>query len=437
MYRIVSWTAFFLALSCLFIFRPAPCQAKEVNVELVWKLGQAGWVEVVIQEGQYQLRADTVTQSLGPGSSLQFGWGGFAPIWRVNQGPFQFASSAQFEINGSGSFLIHTPEGVQTAYRGGLTLSWARDHWKLTNKLDDEDYLKGVVPIEMSNSWAKDGLEALKAQAVAARTYMAKHTQGGKSLTDSPNIDQAYLGKTVEGAASLAVEMTTAEILTDVRTRQPIDALYSSHDGGYTEDAKNVWGNHDPHYTAKPDPYSKGIGGPAANWHFLISSPELGKNFGLEPVRKIELDKLPSGRVQKVKMEDDGGKVLNVTGRAFVKKFYPYGKPIQAEAFLGTLFDVSQLPTEAPLDSAPRLLPGANEPFLVLPGPRLGRIVSSDKGTLPYNQPYGIFVFHGQGWGHGVGMSQWGAYHMAQGGYTYRDILAFYYDNTVLGVFKS
>ena len=82
--------------------------------------------------------------------------------------------------------------------------------------MDSEDYLKGVVPIEMSNEWANGGIEALKAQAVAARTYLVKHTENGKkAITDSPDIDQAYAGMIVEGEASAAVEATRDEILVD------------------------------------------------------------------------------------------------------------------------------------------------------------------------------------------------------------------------------
>lgn len=431
MYPFVKRIAFFFALLCYFFYLPETCDAS-IQVQLVWKFGQAGWVEVKINDGEYLLKSGAKNIKLEPGSTLQLGWGGWAPVYRVNQASFQTATPSKFDLKGAGSFSILTPEGTRTSYRGELTAEWAGDHWKLANGLDKEDYLKGVVPIEMSNAWSKDGLEALKAQAIAARTYMEKHIQAGKSLTDSPDIDQAYLGKSVEGAASLAVEATRSEILIDASSRQPIDAFYSSHDGGFTEDAQNVWGNHDSHYEAKLDPYSLGVGGPAGNWYFLISARELGKSFGIETVKKIELDKLPSGRVQKVKMEDNQGKVLDVTGRTFVKKFYPFGKEIRTEAFLGTLFETSRFPVPDSIHTKQRI-PGGDNPIPILPGPRLSRIISSNDGLLPYNQPDGVFIFKGRGWGHGVGMSQWGAYHMAQMGYSYRDILAFYYENTTLG----
>jgi stage II sporulation protein D len=133
----------------------------------------------------------------------------------------------------------------------------------------------------MSNAWAVRGFEALKAQAVAARTYLIKNINANGIITDSPNIHQAYWGKTVEGEASRAVEATKGEILADVNTGKPISIFYSSHNGGFSEETQNVWQNHDPHYTAAPDPYSDGIGGMVNQWRFLVAADVLGRNFGL------------------------------------------------------------------------------------------------------------------------------------------------------------
>lgn len=62
-------------------------------------------------------------------------------------------------------------------------------------------------------------------------------------------------------------------------------------------------------------------------------------------------------------------------------------------------------------------------------GPLLSRIKSSNDGIAEKPGVYGVFVFNGRGWGHGVGMSQWGAYDMAMQGYSYQDILNYYYKN--------
>ena len=422
------------ALLILVLIQAQPCQAKEISVELVWKLSEAGWVEIVVEKGDYQLIVDTTTRKFPAGSSLQVGWGGWAPVLRINHEEFQVLRGSVLEIKGinSGSLSVKTPEDKAAVYRGDLHLSWQNSHWQLVNRVDSEDYLKGVVPIEMSNEWSNGGSEALKAQAVAARTFLVKHTENGKkAITDSPDIDQAYAGKLVEGEASAAVEATRGEILVDDQSRQPIEALYSSHSGGYTEDAKNVWGKSDINNVAHPDPYSQAVGGAANHWRFIVSAPVLGSTFGLGPVQNVELDKFPSGRVKSVRMEDGFGHSKTVTGRTFVKKFYPFGQPIRKFAFLGNFFEAQKIAT-----SRVSFRKSGLTVFLGSPekeqGPLLSKIFSSSQGPSTDSQPFGVFIFAGRGWGHGVGMSQWGAYHMAQLGYSYKEILSFYYNNTLI-----
>ena len=422
------------ALLILMLIQAKPCQAKEISVELVWKLGEAGWVEIKVEKGDYNLIVDTTTRKFPAGSSLQVGWGGWAPVLRINHEEFQVLRGSVLEIKGinSGSLSVKTPEDKAAVYRGDLHLSWQNSHWQLVNRVDSEDYLKGVVPIEMSNEWSNGGSEALKAQAIAARTFLVKHTENGKkAITDSPDIDQAYAGKLVEGEASAAVDATRGEILVDDQSRQPIEALYSSHSGGYTEDAKNVWGKSDINNVAHPDPYSQAVGGAANHWRFIVSAPVLGSTFGLGPVQNVELDKFPSGRVKSVRMEDGFGHSKTVTARTFVKKFYPFGQPIRKFAFLGSLFEAQKIAT-----SRDSFRKSGITVFLGSPekeqGPLLSKIFSSSLGTSTDSQPFGVFIFEGRGWGHGVGMSQWGAYHMSQLGYSYKEILSFYYNNTLI-----
>lgn len=440
MFRIVYRLPFLcIALLIVVLIQAAPCQAKEISVELVWKLGQAGWVQIDVEEGDYQLIVDKTTRTFPTGSTLQVGWGGWAPVLRINHEDIQVFSGSVLQLRGikPGSLRIKVPEGKDVVYRGGIQLNWQNSHWRLINRVDSEDYLKGVVPIEMSNQWAKSGMEALKAQAVAARTYLVKHTENDKVITDSPDIDQAYAGKIVEGEASAAVEATRGEILVDAQSRQPIEALYSSHSGGYTEDAKNVWGNADSHNVSHPDPYSQGVGGAEDHWRFIVSAPILGSTFGLGPIQNIDLDKFPSGRVKSVRMVDLFGQSQTVTGRTFVKAFYPFGQPIRTTAFLGSLFEAKRIAPNrdsfrefglTEFTGSPELTSSYQEEH----GPLLSKILSSSQGTSADSQSFGVFIFDGRGWGHGVGMSQWGAYHMAQLGYNYKEILSFYYNNTLV-----
>lgn len=443
MLRVVYQFSFFCLAAFIAVFgQVAPCQAKEVSVELVWKFGQTGWAQIDVKEGSYKLSVGKSIYQFPVGSTLQLGWGGWAPVFRIDQGDFLVVpeSGLKLEEVRSGTLEVKTPAGQSAVYRGGLHLAWQDAHWRMINTVDSEDYLKGVVPIEMSNQWAQGGMESLKAQAVAARTFLVKHTEHGrKTITDSPDIDQAYAGKGAEGEASAAVEATRGEILVDAQSSEPIEALYSSHSGGYTEDAKNVWGNIDRHNVSHPDPYSDGFGGAAARWQFMISAPLLGSAFGLGPVRSLELDKFPSGRVKNVRMDDCFGQTKTVSGRTFIQAFYPFGQPIQSKAFLGSLFQAEKIATnqEATYKTGYDLFQKIeksvklNQPAQDR-GPLLARVRSSSLGVSAESQPFGVFDFVGKGWGHGVGMSQWGAFHMAQLGYNYKDILLFYYRNTCI-----
>ncbi len=434
------------------IFFPNRTEAKEISVELVWNFGQAGWAEIRVQSGSYQLSSPGNKDiALAPGELLQFGWGGWTPVWQAGGKGYQIFRGTEVELKmqEKGSFLLCTPDGKKAEYRGGLKVAWIGDHWRLTNNIDLEDYLKGVVPMEMENGWAAQGLEALKAQSIAARTYAVSHTQGGAVITDSPDHDQAYGGKKSEGDATAAVEATKGEVLVDEVSNQPVDALYSAHNGGFSETAENVWGKEDTHYTAHPDPFSEGIGGAADQWSFQISAIALGQRFGLDVINKIELERYPSGRVKKVRMTDRYGQELILSGRKFVQKFYPFGEQITSSAFLGSLFNVEFKSTgegtgKNTQDSAKLNSPESDpQGFAKLQfehllhavpqkqaGPLLGKIVSTGQDTQQVAQPYGLYKFSGRGWGHGVGMSQWGAYNMAQQGYTYRQILDFYYSHT-------
>ncbi len=424
---------------------PRIAGAGEVTVNLVWKFPDAGWVEIEPTQGQYSLRYNDKVINLEPGQSFKAARSSLTPFIIINNDIIILEKrEVKFTAHQNGIFRVREPGKDWASYRGDLTLTAQGVTWKLANTLDQELYLKGVVPIEMSNAWASKGFEALKAQAVAARTYMLKNMDASRVITDSPNIHQAYLGRSVEGTASKAVEDTSGQVLVDKTTGELISVYYSSHNGGHTEETQNVWKNHDPHYPSFADPFSVGVGGYVDNWKFYIAADELGKAFGLAPVRTVNLEKLASGRVYRVDLEDWMGNKKSVSGGEFVQKFYPYDRSITAESFLGRLFTVR---TVAPKEYQRNLLnifnsPGnqhlnmyagiTNEYTGSKEGPLFSRIISSNAGMADSPRPYAMYVFSGKGWGHGVGMSQWGAYNMAMKGYSYEDILLYYYRNSAL-----
>jgi stage II sporulation protein D len=288
------------------------------------------------------------------------------------------------------------PEGVEVEsrsgrvrvegrpYRGVLILRKGEGGLLVLNRLGLDAYLKGVVPKEMSASWP---LEALKAQAVAARTYALYQMEKRRDYdyhVDSTILSQVYGGAGAEReASSRAVEETRGEVLT-YRGR-PIVAYFHAHSGGFTEDAGSVWGVSLPYLRAVRDPYSPEA--QTQQWGYSLSLSDLSARLqrggvAIGTVRDILLvGRSASGRIEAVRVIGPRGD-SRLSGNSF------------------------------------RLKIGPGEMRSTLADLRLSG------GTLQMS---------GQGFGHGVGMSQWGAYVMAKRGMSYREILSFYYPGTLLG----
>ena len=164
------------------------------------------------------------------------------------------------------------------AYRGELQLTKIDGRLQLVNALGLEAYLLGVVPGEMPKHWP---LEALKAQAVAARTYAVAHLAKGKSYDlFSDYRSQLYYGVGAEASGpSQAVRETRGQILTyEGRAAQ---TLYFSSSGGHTISALDAFGWNIPYLVAVDDPWDETS--PNHAWTAqLLNGSELGKKFGLQ-----------------------------------------------------------------------------------------------------------------------------------------------------------
>ncbi len=289
---------------------------------------------------------------------------------RVFSPPMKISASANLAAKGRpyrGDFLVARNDGLV-----------------LVNEVLLEEYLYGVINSEMSSSWPVD---ALKAQAVLARTYAVLRERQRKDEAydlDSTVKDQVYLGVASEDkAACNAVDETRGIILTF--RGQPVEALYHSSCGGRTESPHYVWGGEDKPYQRS---VSCGFCEEATHyfWRFPaegnLSRAELarlmGLNGGIQAVRVSE--RSPSGRVMKVRFRTDHGDVF-FSGQELRKK-------LGFDQLHSSAFEVKVV----------------------------------DHG----------FVFFGSGSGHGVGMCQWGAKGMAEQGYHYEEILLHYFPGTRL-----
>ena len=246
--------------------------------------------------------------------------------------------------------------------------------------LNMTDYLIGVVSSEMPASF---NLEALKAQSVLARTYALKAKQTGKKLTDTVST-QSYIDidqmknkwgnsfNTYYNKIKNAVENTNGEYLS--YNGNYIEALYHSTNNGKTESSLDVFGNYYPYLISVSSEYDKN----ASSYLRTISMPldTISNKLGLS---------LNNDSVISILSYTDGGNIkeININGNNFS------GKKVRELLGLRSAdFDIS---------------------------------ISDNNANITT-----------RGYGHGVGMSQYGANGMANAGYSYKDILAHYYPGTTL-----
>lgn len=345
----------------------------------------------------------------------------------------------------------YTTEGaskpIANRYRANMEFRSYNNVVVAINDLPLDEYLYGVVPKEMINSWP---IEALKAQAIAARTYTVgnynKHAVEGFNMLDT-TADQAYGGIRSEGAnCTKAVDETKNKVI--LYNSKPIDAKYHSTSGGHTEDYEKVWGPTVKEYLrGRPDPYSTTRG--LANWTFTTTIDNIRSKLAAgSSISSISLEKYPSGRVKTVIIKDVSGNTITKSGSEFGKLFNPkFYTVVNNTSFMSNFFDVRMDQVATPeytvLNGAGQKVsvPGTNLYAVsddgsvnVLNGNSADFYVASSGGTSSFGKAAtGTVVFDGHGWGHGVGMSQWGAYEMAAQGKSYEEIINFYYTGVEIG----
>jgi len=327
----------------------------------------------------------------------------------------------------------------------------------LVNVVDVNDYIDCVISCEMSDYWP---LEALKAQAVSARTYYAGNLWRHSSATFDicPTVHcQAYSGAGRVGAnTSRAAAETAGEYLW--YNGQLIETFYYASNGGATENSENVWTETIPYLRGIVDPYESYITDliPGYNWTRTFTGKELqskliamGKtNCGV--ITKVTLTNTEMGNVYSITFHDANGKdwtlyketcriflstpsmrfglengpgvpgesvatgQLSVNGNSVVN-FSNGIAVVDGNGNVSTVYDIPYVLTGS----------GVTEPLDTVSFKSTCSTSTTSSGDT--------FVFKGSGSGHNVGMSQWGANAMARQGFTYEDILTFYYTGTMLG----
>ncbi|MDR6999971.1 SpoIID/LytB domain-containing protein [Neobacillus niacini] len=301
------------------------------------------------------------------------------------------------------------------------------------NTLPLEDYLKGVVPFEMMASWNK---EALKAQAVAARTYADRY----KSLSgfDDTVSFQAYGGYSWNPNSTAAVEETISQTLTD--NGRLIDAFYSASNGGMTESNASVWGGTPlGFYPIKQDPYDKKV-----PWSFTLNKTQIdttsldltNPQTWWTSVKEIDSSLVTSMKnwMAQNGYADKEIKITSIPALSFSDKLTSGGRVRYGTIILK--FYLKDKTTGAfVLDEQKQIKTNTLE-FTDVKAARIrvmiGINVMKSYLVTSYKENSIAYAVSGLGNGHGVGMSQWGAKAMADQGLSYRDILSFYYPGTTL-----
>ncbi len=284
---------------------------------------------------------------------------------------------------GSNNLVVESddPEAVLIngkLFRGNIQFIKRNNKILAVNRIGLQDYIKGILYHEVSHYWP---MEALKAQAIVCRTYALYQMQENKQKDFDVTSDiysQVYGGQESERfRTNKAVDETEGKVI--FYQGKIIPAYFHATCAGHTEDAALLWNIDLSPLKGVVCPYCKES--PHFNWHYDLPIKEIAKKlsdagFKVKDIKNIRIEgKDNSGRITNLIITSEEG-----------------DEKVPAKDFRGTI--------------GPNIIKSAN--FSV-------SIAGKD------------MVFEGIGWGHGVGLCQWGAYFMAKEGKSADEILKYYY----------
>lgn len=350
------------------------------------------------------------------------------------------------------TLAIHPADGLTTCksyrYYGDFVLKQSSSgSLTVINYVTLDNYVKGVLPYEMTPSWPA---EALKAQAVCTRSFalgnLGKHESLGFDLCNTTNC-QVYRGVDRATAASdAAVDGTAGQYL--MADGKLAIGYYFSCDGGATESNENVWGGEPISYLrGVEDPYEDTASAYNGVWSATLTAAQVASKlnaagYSIGTVADVRVTRrTATDNVSEVTVTDTTGKTVVLTNSKVRTVFglnsirYTISGGSSASVDVGLYTGSAQkggLPyaVGAAGNSLPGLVTGSviGKTMLSAAGNVLSAAAHGKKlaSTGPAPSSDG-FTFTGTGWGHNVGMSQAGARAMAEQGFTYDEILKFYF----------
>ena len=414
-------------------------------------------------------------------------------------------------VDGKSGAGTNVKERSDRSYRGALEIGQKNGQLYLVNELPFQQYLYSVVGAEVPSSW---GTEALKAQAVAARSYAL--FQGNKfevaHVVDT-TLSQAYYGTAYEYPSIIqAVDATDGEVV--MKDGKIVETVFSSNSGGMTADSTEVWGNRNDLFAAVESPGDSSSQAALKAWyHVLLPSGVTGyvrednvketgnatsaglpymtvtaKDTNVRPLPLIQSNVEPVSKMNPGETAVVLNKVAESNSFEWVRGPYtsdqllatlkgktanslpasitsldvtergPSGRALTVKAngqvldvkypdmfrsaFNGlpsTLFDIESTGSYTVLSANGAVSTvSSGQTVSVISGSGNGNVkgsgtvVMNGTGTARVIESSPGFKFTGKGFGHGLGMSQWGAKGMADEGYDYKQILQHYYRDTTI-----
>ena len=313
----------------------------------------------------------------------------------------------------------------EQAFRGRLQLSRQGDLLQAVNHVSLESYLAGVVGSEMPASWP---LDALRAQAVAARTYaLAQRRPAAPYDLKATVASQVYRGVAAETASTrAAVASTRGQVL--MHGGSLINAVFHSSSGGSTENSGEMWTRQLPYLVSVPD-FDQSA--PVHRWEKSFDPLQLRQAFretdGLQAIEVLATSS--TGRIRRARVLGPAGS-LELSGAELRQRLGLRSTLVTFQ--LQPVASPGPLPIASSTSGPPGAVSGSLRRLLAAtPPPPLPQGDGADLASLP------SLRVSGRGFGHGVGMSQWGAHALALRGEDYRRILSHYYRGAELRTLPS
>ena len=457
-----------------------PVSSYEEAVLLAEELdGYPAWInfEYVVRIGSFASPEEAMARiaMIGSGQVVQSSpTGVVVTITKTPEVIFEFDCGGALDLgvlpDGQGADALTWFNGYQ--YPGGFEYPRMTPGGNLHvyNVVDLEDYVKGVIPFEMNRSWP---LAALEAQAICARTFACGRTRhyNAYGFDVCSEVDcQVYYG--FSGGSNGPNERTnaavdnTAGMMLYFNGELVKSAVYHASNGGATENVENVWTSQLGYLRGKEDPYETQTNLPSSyrSWSVTYTADELEqiltlKGYGIGTVRDVYISAYTDvGNVRQVTIVGSKGTVT-FSGENARTIFYSsaMGKSVRSMRFTisggsnptatqkpntttGNAVYVNDSQTKLDQLSGVAVLSGSGTKstlngtsFTVLTSSGLTTVKSGNNDNPTVVTPPaassggGVYTITGSGSGHNLGLSQYGAKAMAELGYTFDEILHFYY----------